>query len=150
MVAPKLSANMREQVRAGDDVPRQIRSLEAAAKEAIAHIQEWVNRYLPTTRGGFSPYQTNHIVASGNLPAESCVVNHVDSNIAAIDVLLPPPVRDLVVIVKDWGANATANNITIRRSHPDQLIDQAANDATITTDNGVMWLIADGRDWQTF
>ncbi len=150
MTAPKLSANMRAQVQAGDDVPRQVRSLEEAAKEAISRIQEWVNRYLPTTRGGFSPYQTNRVVTSGVLTPESCVVHLVDTTIDAFTLTLPAPARNFVVIVKDIGANASVNTITIARPNTSALIDLNPGDATISTDLGRMWLICDGRDYASF
>ena len=150
MVAPKLSANMREQVRSGDDLPRQARQIEAAAKEAITRMQEWINRYLPTSRGGFSPYQTNRVTRSGILLSESCVVNLVDTSIGAFSLTLPAPARDYVTIIKDAGGNATANNITINPPNSTAAIDLNVGPATVSVDNTQLRLICDGRDYWSF
>ncbi len=150
MVAPKLSANMRGQVAVGENLARQANQLEGSTRESIERIKEWLNRYLPTTRGGFSPYQTNRVTRSGILLPESCIVNLVDTTIDAFTLTLPAPVRDYVVIVKDAGSNASVNNITIARPNLTSLIDLNAGDATITTDLGRMWLICDGRDYWSY
>ena len=150
MVAPRLSANMREQVRSGDDLPRQARQIEAAAKEAITRIQDWVNQYLPTTRGGFSPYQTNRVTRSGVLLPESCVINLVDTTIDAFTLTLPAPVRNYVCVVMDAGANASVNSITINPPNSTAAIDLNVGPAFITTDLGRIWLICDGRDYWGF
>lgn len=137
--------NFREGVRHGDDLPRQVRALEAAVKELAQQVQ----RRLEQIAGAISPVTYVKVTAPGNLDETEFSVNDVYAT-AALSLTMPGHKSGRLVVVRDGGGNAGTFNITLKRKGSTGTINGVEGDYVITNNNEYVWLISDGdnKNWR--
>ena len=139
--------NLREQVRHGDDLPRQVRALESAVKELAQQTQHWLETYAPAEAR--SPVQYVKVVDSGNFIEADFHVYDVYAT-AALSFTMPAHKRARLVVVKDGGGNAGTFNITLKRKGSAGTINGVEGDYVLSNNNEYVWLISDGdnKNWR--
>lgn len=133
--------NFRETVRHGDDLPRQVRALEAAVKEFAQQVQQWLETYAPATPR--SPVTYAKVVLPGNMPEADFAVYDVYAA-DALQLVMPAHKQGRLVVVKDGAGNAGTFNITLRRKGNKGTINGVEGDYVVSNNNEFAWFISDG------
>lgn len=137
--------NFREIGRAGDDLPRQVRALEAAVKELAQQTQ----RILEELAAPQSPFTYKKVKEAGNLDEVECGVYDVYAT-AALALTMPPHKQNRLVVIKDGGGNAGTFNITLKRRGSAGTINGVAGDYVVSNNGEFAWFMSDGtnQNWR--